>query len=140
DLPPEMTAHANLWLPLLLATGLGCLVYGGWVLATAGRRFGWSLAAPGSFAGVVLDALPEGAALIAPNGRVRLANPTLASLVGRPGDALTGLQAADLLPGLSLAHDTGLRDHECELERSCGERIPVSVSCSPLRDRRGASL
>jgi len=104
------------------------------------RRFGWSIVAPGSFAGVVLDAMPEGVALIAPDGRVRLANPTLAGLVGRPGDALLELPVSGFLPGLELSGEAGLREHECELERTGGERIPVAISTSPLRDKRGAAL
>jgi signal transduction histidine kinase len=89
---------------------------------------------------VVLDAMPEGVALIAPDGRVRLANPTLAGLVGRPGDALLDLPVAGFLPGLELHQEAGLREHECELERTGGERIPVAISTSPLRDKRGAAL
>jgi signal transduction histidine kinase len=112
----------------------------GVLIATTIRRFGWSILAPGSFARLVLDAMPEGVALVAPDGRVRLANPTLASLVGRPGDALVELPAAGFLPGLELGGDAGLREHECELERPGGERLPVAVSTSPLRDRRGAPL
>jgi signal transduction histidine kinase len=112
----------------------------GVLIAATIRRFGWSLVTPGSFAGVVLDAMPEGVALIAPNGRVRLANPTLASLVGRPGDALLDLPASGFLPGLELREDAGLREHECELERTGGERVPVAISTSPLRDKRGAAL
>jgi signal transduction histidine kinase len=111
------------------------------VLITATiRRFGWSIVAPGSFAGVVLDAMPEGVALIAPDGRVRLANPTLAALVGRPGDALLNLPVSGFLPGLEGIGESGLREHECELERTGGERIPVAISTSPLRDKRGAAL
>ncbi|HEY8494406.1 MAG TPA: ATP-binding protein [Myxococcota bacterium] len=102
------------------------------------HRFGWSLVTPGSFAGVVLDAMPEGVALIAPGGCVRLANPTLASLVGRPGDTLLG-RPCDFLPGVELGPDSALREHECELERAGGERIPVAISTAPLRDRHGAA-
>ncbi|MEB2345405.1 MAG: ATP-binding protein [Deltaproteobacteria bacterium] len=110
------------------------------VLVTATiRRFGWSIVTPGSFAGLVLDALPEGVALVATDGRVRLANPTLAGLVGRPGDALLGLPIAGFLPGLALGGQAGLREHECELERAGGERVPVAISTSPLRDKRGSA-
>jgi signal transduction histidine kinase len=112
----------------------------GVLIAATIRRFGWSIVTPGSFAGVVLDAMPEGVALVAPDGRVRLANPTLAALVGRPGDALLDLPASGFLPGLELRGEAGLREHECELERTGGERIPVAISTSPLRDKRGAAL
>jgi signal transduction histidine kinase len=112
----------------------------GVLIAATIRRYGWSIVSPGSFARLVLDAMPEGVALVAPDGRVRLANPTLASLVGRPGDALVELPAAGFLPGLELGVDAGLREHECELERTGGERLPVAISTSPLRDRRGAPL
>jgi len=112
----------------------------GVLIAATIHRFGWSIVAPGSFAGVVLDAMPEGVALIAPDGRVRLANPTLAGLVGRPGDALLALPVSGFLPGVELRGEAALRESECELERTGGERIPVAISTSPLRDKRGAPL
>jgi len=112
----------------------------GVVITASIHRFGWSAVIPGSFTGVIFDSMPQGVALIAPDGRVRIANPGLASLLGRPGTGLAGTPAGDFLPGLELRADAEIRERECELVLLDRTRVPVSVSASPLRDRRGTDL
>ena len=112
----------------------------GVVITASIRRFGWSAVIPGSFTGVIFDSMPEGVALIAPDGRIRLANSSLSTLLGRPGEGLAGTSARDILPELAPEADAEIRERESELVRVDGTRIPVSVSTSPLRDRRGTAL
>jgi signal transduction histidine kinase len=104
------------------------------------QRFGWSLVAPGSVAGRILDAMPEGIALVAPDGRVRFVNPGLANLLGQPGEGLLERHLAAFLPGVSFPGESLLREHECELEQTGGKRIPVALSATPLCDKQGALL
>ncbi len=116
----------------------------GAVITASFHRFGWSAIAPGSLAGVIFDSIPEGVALIAPNGRVRISNPGLAALLG-PGSAPpTECGVSDFLPNLDLSRTLEIREGEFELlrreEEGRTERVPVSVSTALLRDKRGAQL
>ncbi len=112
----------------------------GAVITASIRRFGWSVVAPGSLVGVIFDAMPEGVALVEPGGSIRVANPGLAALLGRPGARLMGTRVADFLPGLDLQVDSEIRECETELLRAGDPRLPVSVSTTPLRDKRGSHL
>jgi signal transduction histidine kinase len=112
----------------------------GAVITVSIHRFGWSVIAPGSLAGVIFDAMPDGVALVEPGGSIRVANPRLACLLERSGSTLIGTRVADFLPGLDLSADPEIRERELELLRTGGTRIPVSVSTAPLRDKRGAHL
>jgi signal transduction histidine kinase len=104
------------------------------------HRFGYTLLAPGSLASRVLDAMPEGVALIAPDGRIRQANPGLARLLGQPVAALLERPVSDFLPGLPPGPGEPLREDEREIASESGQRIPVTVSASPLRDKQGDEL
>lgn len=112
----------------------------GAVIVASIRRFGWSAVAPGSLAGVIFEAMPEGVALIEPGGHIRVANPGLASLLGRAGEALIGARVAEFLPALDLTAVAEIREREIELCRADETRIPVSVSTAALHDKRGTDL
>ncbi len=104
------------------------------------RRFGWSAVAPGSFTGVIFDSMPQGVALLTPDGCIRIANPGLATLLGRNELGLAGAPIRDFLPGAELPAGAEIRDRECDVALADGRRIPVSISTSPLRDKRGTDL
>jgi signal transduction histidine kinase len=109
----------------------------GALIAASIHRFGYSVLAPGSLASRILDAMPEGVALIAPDGRTRLANPGLARMLGRPVGSLLDQPLASYLP-IGPPCLEGAREHE--IPGAAGERIPVTVSASRLCDKRGAEL
>ncbi len=103
------------------------------------HRFGFSLLAPTAFAGQILESMPEGVALATPEGRIRVANPSLAALLGVPLTALLDRPLQSFLPGIRLTAASSLREMECEIETT-GQRLPVALSAAPLRDKRGAEL
>jgi signal transduction histidine kinase len=103
------------------------------------RRFGYSLMAPGSFAGQILQSMPEGVALATPDGRIRVANPGLAALLGTPLPALLESPLARFLPDLELSPELGLRELECEVDAAQGP-LPVALSTAPLRDKQGTLI
>ena len=103
------------------------------------HRFGFSLLAPTAFAGQILESMPEGVALATPEGRIRVANPSLAALLGVPLASLLDRPLQSFLPGIELSASRSLREIECELATS-SRRVPVSLSAAPLRDKLGAEL
>ena len=71
-------------------------------------RFGHSLLTPGTFAEQILATLPDGVALLHPDGRIRSANPSLAAISGHPAADLVAMDARRLL-GSPLGRDRGRR-------------------------------
>jgi signal transduction histidine kinase len=113
----------------------------GLVIALSIRRFGYALMSAGSFASEILGAMPEGVALLTPDGRIRVANPGLAALLGLPAGAdLRERAVASFLPRVPFDCEPPLRQHEAELVNAQGEKSPVVVSTEPLRDRRNGLL
>jgi PAS domain S-box-containing protein len=103
-------------------------------------RFGHSLLTPGTFADQILATLPDGVALLHPDGRIRSANAGLTRISGHDAGELVRMGAGDLL-GPDLRNCAGdSRDAERLLTRSTGERIPVSIATSELHDRQGYTL
>jgi signal transduction histidine kinase len=103
------------------------------------HRFGFSVLTPSSFAREILESLPEGVALATPDGRVRVANASLADLLGVPVGDVRERLLADLLPGVHLTADLAIGAQECELATTHGP-VPVTLSTAPLRDKQGALL
>jgi signal transduction histidine kinase len=119
--------------------GVASFAVFGAIVALSLHRFGYSVLAPSSFATQILASLPEGVALVAPNGRVRVANASLARLLGVPLPALRERSVDSFLPGVALAPDLEVRETECELSTGAGA-LPIALSATPLRDRQGALL
>jgi len=113
-------------------------VFGGLVTWSM-HRFGFSVLAPSSFAGQILEALPEGVALATPQGHIRVANPALASLLGTTVAALRDRQVQSFLPEIEPSADLALSERECELACERGP-VPVALAAAPLRDKQGALL
>jgi signal transduction histidine kinase len=99
-------------------------------------RDGYSLLAPGDFASEILDALPDGVALLRLDGRVRSANRGLGQLLGLPPQALEQHRIDEWLRSHSLDTDV---DHEASLMTPNGD-VPVSVSTAPLHDKQGGPI
>jgi signal transduction histidine kinase len=122
--------------PRLGSASFGLLgALGFWIV----RRLGHSVSSRGSFADEILATLPEGVALLQASGRIRAANPALARLAGRPREELEALELGALLE-LPAAGLGGAVELEARLRVASGESIPVAVSTSPVRDRRGHEL
>jgi PAS domain S-box-containing protein len=100
-------------------------------------RFGHSLLTPGTFAEQILATLPDGVALLHPNGRIRSANPSLAAISGFPPAELVGMNVEKLLGPLGEVKEEAA---ERSLLGASGDCLPVSIAGSDLRDGQGYLL
>jgi signal transduction histidine kinase len=121
-------------------TGPASFAVLGMIVAWSIHRFGYSVLAPGSFAGPILASLREGVALATPDGRIRFANPSLAALLQVPLADLHDQPLARFLPQLPEGAPRELRELECELVVEAAGPLPVALSTSSLRDRRGMQI
>jgi len=127
----------NVQLPRL---GTASLAFLGVMMVWSFQRFGYSFPAPGAFAREILETLPDGVALLWLDGRVRTVNETLARLAATPPERLHGAPLSRLLT-VSPAESVGeCEERACELTPARGPRIPVSISCSFLRDKQGSPI
>jgi signal transduction histidine kinase len=113
-------------------------VFGG-LITWSMHRFGFSLLAPRAFAGQILESMSEGVALATPDGRIRVANPSLAALLDVPLASLTDRPIQSFLPGIDLDSEDELRELEAEIDTP-ERRVPVALSAAPLRDKQGNLL
>jgi PAS domain S-box-containing protein len=127
----------DFYFPVLGATSFSAL---GLIAVWSIHRYGYFLLSPGNFAEEILDTLPDGVLLVRADQSIRVANPALAQLSGYPERELLGMPWTDLLtPGIE--HGTpGAASGEYELRRASGERFPVAVMSSDLRDRQGNAI
>ena len=116
------------------------LAWMGGIIAWSYFHFGYSLLAPGRFAPEILESLGDGVILVRLNGVVRNVNRGTARLLGCPADAVRGLPLRQILPFVSLDPPQEIDDREGELCVGPDRRIPVSISSSLLRDKRGLPI
>jgi signal transduction histidine kinase len=109
----------------------------GGIIAWSIHRFGYSVLAPGTFAAPILASLRDGVVLATPEGRIRFANPGLAALLELPVAELAEQPLERFLRGAPLAPLRELSEVECELTGAARGPVPVALSTSLLRDRRG---
>ena len=114
------------------------VVLAGLVLWTV-RRFGYSLLAPGDFASEILEALPDGVALLRLDGSVRGANGAMLRLLGCPMRGLAGVRIGERI-GEPLDLTGAGREQRCDLLTFAGGRLPVAVASRLLCDRQGSPL
>lgn len=112
----------------------------GAVFAWGFRRYGYSLLAPGTFAREILETLPDGVALLRLDGRVRTANGGLERLLGHDTRAFLGRRLLERLSVPASRIFDEVTDLECTAGQRDGQRIPVAVSSTRLRDKRGAAI
>ena len=103
-------------------------------------RYGYSLVAPGTLAGEILEKLPDGVAMLRLDGRIRSGNTAMADLLGCELRELSGLDVAQMIGGLPGPLTGELTEVECEVHAVGGELIPVSLSSTILRDRQGSPI
>jgi PAS domain S-box-containing protein len=106
------------------------------VITSSRVRYGYSVLAPGRFQREVFDALQDGIAILHLNGTLRTGNPAIARLLGC---GLVELEGTSLADRLAIPKDElpALHDRRLEIATESGERVPVAVSGSTLRDKRG---
>jgi signal transduction histidine kinase len=97
-------------------------------------RLGHSPLAPGKIATEMLEILPDGVALLGIDERIRIANPSLGKLCGRPAEELVGAAIGELL----VADES--QPERAELRTATGVALPVSVRSAPLTDPIGGAL
>ena len=121
--------------PTLGSIALACMsVVTVWIVV----HYGYSMLTPGPFATEILALLPDGVAMLRPDERIRSANEGLARLSGRSVEDLEGQHIGELLSWSFEAEE--FDEVDCELLGTGGNRVPVSVSASALRDRQGNVL
>ncbi|MCH7600230.1 MAG: PAS domain-containing protein [Myxococcales bacterium] len=103
-------------------------------------RSGYPLLAPGLFAAEILETLPDGVAMLNPDGRIRYGNSAMAKLLGCPTFQLDGLDIRELIHGLNGRLIDELTEVECELSSEGGDTVPVSLSSAALNDRQGSPI
>lgn len=103
-------------------------------------RRGFMFATPGTFAQQILETLPDGVALISPNGSIRFGNAGLSRAAGVDSLRLTGAPIQSFIPAPPLEIGCDLREVESELIGMSGESIPISLSSTTIKDRQGAEL
>jgi PAS domain S-box-containing protein len=104
------------------------------------HRYGYFLLVPGAFTQEILETLRDGVAMLQEDGRIRSCNDALARLVGAPRESLRGWPVREFLPDLPVDPAEESLDRETGLSSTAGEKIPVSVSSSPLRDDKDAVI
>lgn len=114
-------------------------VFLGGTVAWSFWRYGHSLLAPTTFAREILETLPDGVALVHPDGRVRSANARLAQITAMSVAELDGVRLEERLEGWNRAEVPEGAEHECEFRGVAGT-VPVAVAWSPLRDKQGLEL
>jgi PAS domain S-box-containing protein len=140
-LPVVCIPITNVLLPLFdrPTLRLGSLSFAlfGAVIAWTAHRHGYSPLARGGFARQILDAHPDGVALVLLNGIVGSASAGLTRLVGAPAAALEGRSIAELLDQPLAEPPREVQELEAALRLADGQAIPASVSTRILQDRKG---
>lgn len=85
----------------------------------------------------IFQVLPDGVAVVHPNGRIEVHNPAMAELLGGGGESVAGRVLTQHLDLGVLEPGVEYRAQECELLQDSGFRVPVSVSTTPLQNAGG---
>lgn len=112
----------------------------GLTIAWSYWRYGFSALAPGALSREVLETLPDGVALVGPDGAILSANGRMAELLSVEPDALPGYRIAYALSVDFVAPPEERRDVECTLTDARSEQRPVAVSTSLLKDKQDVPI
>ncbi len=80
----------------------------------------------------IVRLLPDGIALVQPSGRILVANPSMAQILGCEPEDVEGRSIADALDLPILDTAVEYRAQECELRQDIGFSVPVSVSTARI--------
>lgn len=119
---------------VLLVLGLGGVLALFWTQSYRAQRR--ALRQTTALASEVVAAMPAGLLLIAPDGRVAMANGAAESLAGVSPGGLGGRPADELLPAGALAETAG-GEREMDLVLGGGEPVALGVSVSAVRTEEG---
>lgn len=121
--------------------GTAALASLGGLAAWGLHRFGYSVIAPGSFAREILQALPDGVALLRLDGRVRTANDGLARLLGAlDSETLVGKRLLERLSVPAARLFAEVTELECSAGQRDGQLVPVAVTSTLLRDKESSPI
>jgi len=101
-------------------------------------RFGYSILSPGTFAAQITETMSDGLALLRLDGRIRSVNAGLVRMLGMPRSEVESRRIGEILSLPLLEPPVELEEVRAWLVGAGGQRIPVSVSTTLLRDGRGA--
>jgi signal transduction histidine kinase len=107
------------------------------MIAWVSLRHGTSPIARGGFARQMVNAHPDGVAVVAFSGEILSASDGLGRLLDQPANALEGRALSDVLDLPESDALRELRHTEAALRTNDGREIPVSVTSQILPDRRG---
>ncbi|HTO68259.1 MAG TPA: ATP-binding protein [Myxococcota bacterium] len=141
----QLLAVASVTDGVLPWLGFSSLLFGTTAYAVMGlafalslHRFGYSILSPGTFAEQINEAMSEGLALLRLDGRIRSVNTGLARMLGRTREELEAMRIGAVLQLPLVDPPREVKDSRAWLTGSDGQRIPVSVTTTLLRDGRGA--
>ena len=120
--------------PQLATTAYGLM---GVICAWSLSRFGYSILSPGTFASQITETMSEGLALLRLDGRIRSANAGLVRMLGRPREAVESRRIGEILSLPLVEPAAEVEEARAWLFGPGGQRIPVSVTATLLRDGRG---
>jgi PAS domain S-box-containing protein len=109
----------------------------GVIFAWSMRRFGYSILSPGTFAAQINESMSEGLVLLRLDGRIRSVNAGLVQMVGREREEILARRIGELVTLPLTDPPQELREARTWLQGPGGQRIPVSVTTTLLRDARG---
>ncbi len=107
------------------------------------QKFGYELFSRGTYAREIIEMLPNGIALLYPDGRIRRVNGAFETLVQCSSSAILQRPIQDFFPAFPLEARETLREFECLLKPHATQNrvdsetlnIPVALSSSVLTDR-----
>lgn len=129
DLQNTLTTAA-----VLLALGLGGVLALFWAQSYRAQRR--ALRHTTALASEVVAAMPAGLLLVAPDGRVAMANGAAEGLAGASPGGLLGRPASEVLPAGALAETAG-GEREMDIAFDGGEPVALGVSVSAVRTEEG---
>ncbi len=116
--------------------GSAALAVTGFIAVWQSLHYGISVLSPSRFSHEILDCLDDGVVFVSARGGIRRANGALTRMSGYSPEELIGRPLSqivvELVAGSPDAGDRSRRD----LIRRSGDRMPVSASIAPLRDRQ----
>ncbi len=109
----------------------------GVILVWSMRHFGYSILSPGTFAAQITESMGEGLVLLRLDGRIRSVNAGLVQMLGLDRNEILARRIGALITLPLIDPPQELREARTWLQGPGGQRIPVSVTTTLLRDARG---